>query len=200
MRREEIGELHYIAHVENVPSICSYGLVSHRRAGRLTHRSVADPQVQDRRAGKRVPGGLLLHDYVNLYMTARNPMLYKLARADGLADELCVVQVSTDVLDRARTVVTDMNAAAAYCRFYGAADGLDHVDGDRVFRHYWTDGDALEQEQCKKAKCAEVLVPGEVEPSLIAGIAVGTNVAQATVIQHRTGFPIRLDPELFFNP
>ncbi len=200
MLRKELKELHYIAHVSNVPSICAVGLLSHRRAKRITHESVADPEVQDRRKGKRVPGGMLLHDYANLYMTARNPMLYKLARVQELADELCVLRVSDDVLDLPGVVVSDMNAAAAYCRFYAAGKGLEHVDAGRVFRHYWTDGDAIEREQCKKAKCAEVLIPNLVEPSFLTGIYVGTDAAQSALKARVGDLEITKDTEIFFNP
>ena len=200
MRREDLEELHYITHVDNVPSICARGILSHRRARTVKHTSVAHSEVQDRRRGKRVPGGLLLHEYANLYMTARNPMLYLRARADGLADELCVVEVSDSVLELANVVVTDMNAASPYCRFSGVSDGLEQVDAGRVFRHYWTDGDALEQERCKKAKCAEVLVPGSVEPEYLKGIYVGTETAEEVLVNLAVDLEVTLDAELFFNP
>ncbi|HUB99422.1 MAG TPA: DUF4433 domain-containing protein [Solirubrobacterales bacterium] len=200
MRREDLQELHYITHVGNVPSICERGILSHRRAGAIKHISVAHSEVQDRRRGKRVPGGLLLHDYANLYMTARNPMLYLRARANGLADELCVLQVSQSVLDLPDVVVTDMNAASPYCRFSSVADGLEEVDAERVFRHYWTEGDALEQERCKKAKCAEVLVPGSVDPGCLEGIYAGTKTATGTLESLALDLEITLDADLFFNP
>jgi hypothetical protein len=199
LRRDELKELHYIAHVDNLHSICSRGLLSHRKAAALAHRSVADPEVQDRRKGKRVPGGLLLHDYANLYMTARNPMLYKLAKHDGYMDELCVVKVSHEVLDLPEVVIADMNAASSYCRFYPAPQGLSDVDSSRVFRHYWTDGDALEQWHCKKAKCAEVLVPGRVEPTYLTGVCVGTSAAKAAVEAQSASLRLVKDPELFFE-
>lgn len=199
MHRDDLGELHYITHVANVPSICKRGLLCHRRAAKIDHRSVADLEVQDRRRGKRVPSGLLLHDYVNLYMTARNPMLYKIAIYEKRIDELCVIQVSTEILDLPEVVVTDMNAASPYYRFFPSPDGLAHVDSGRVFRRYWTDGDALEQSHCKKAKCAEVLVPGRVEPTHLTGVCVGTGTASAAVEAHELSLPLSEDPGLFFD-
>lgn len=53
-------------------------------------------EIQDRRAVVRVPGGRPLHEYVNLYFHARNPMLYKRL---PMHDSLCVLRVSTDVFD-----------------------------------------------------------------------------------------------------
>jgi hypothetical protein len=46
------------------------------------------PEIQRRRAGRVVPGGRSLHEYVNLYICARNPMLY-LRRA--MHAKLCVL-------------------------------------------------------------------------------------------------------------
>lgn len=198
MERRELKELHYITHVANVRSICAHGLLSHKRAGRLKHCSVADPEVQDRRKRKRV-GDRVLHDFVNLYMTARNPMLYKLAKVDGLANELCVIRVSDEVVDLPGVVISDMNAASPFCRFYGS-DGLENVDANRVFRHYWTDGDAVEQERCKKAKCAEVLVPEAVAPDHFIGIYVGTAAARKRLADDGGDLDVDRKSGFFFNP
>ncbi|MBX6773430.1 MAG: DUF4433 domain-containing protein, partial [Chloroflexi bacterium] len=115
MERRDIPELHYIVHIDNVPSIMTHGILSHRRAQRLEHISVANPSVQEIRDRKRVPGGRWLHDYVNLYLCARNPMLYVLVRTMG-HDELCVLRVSAELLDLPTTIMTDGNAAKNYTR------------------------------------------------------------------------------------
>lgn len=50
-----------------------------------------------------VPGGRPLHEYVNLYFCARNPMLF---RIKDLHLELCVLQIDTNVLDLPGVVIT----------------------------------------------------------------------------------------------
>jgi len=77
MRREELEELHYISPIVNVSSILTHGILSHRRASKLPHQSVAMPEIQDRRRKVQVPKARPLHEYVNLYICARNPMMYK---------------------------------------------------------------------------------------------------------------------------
>ncbi len=77
MERHELTELHYITPIGNVPSILRQGILSHIRLQRVEHESVAMEEIQDRRAKVIVPGGLKLHEYVNLYICARNPMMYK---------------------------------------------------------------------------------------------------------------------------
>jgi ssDNA thymidine ADP-ribosyltransferase, DarT len=196
--RHELDELQYIAHVDNVPSICSRGLLSHRKAAAIGHRSVADPGVQDRRKGKPVPGGLPLHDYANLYVTARNPMLFKKIE-DGLLEQLCVVRISTAVLDLEDVVITDRNAAAFGCRFKPALEGLADVDAELITRTYWNDGDTLEQERCWNAKFTEILVPHLVEPHYLTGVYVGTNAARSALQANGVPLTIARDSELFFN-
>lgn len=100
MTRDEVKELHYITHVDNVASIMRHGILPHNRAKGLPHKSVALEEVQQRRR-KQVPNARLLHDYVNLYFNARNPMMFRVVRG-GLAKpgELVVFRVSPGVLNQ----------------------------------------------------------------------------------------------------
>lgn len=198
MRRDELQELHYITHVANVPSICTVGILSHRRAARLEHESVADPEVQDRRKRKRVPGGHLLHDYANLYLTARNPMLFKRV-SDGQIDELCVVGVSTDVLDLEGVVVTDRNAAKFGCSFKSPGEGIEAVDAELLARTYWGDGDALERDRCWNTKFTEVLVPDRVRPDHLRRLHVGTGAACAALATQDLSLTVSRNSDLVFN-
>jgi hypothetical protein len=111
MRKEELDELHYITPLANVSSILSRGILSHNLASKVPHESVAMQEVQDRRVNKRVPGagGRTLHDYANVSICARNPMLFK--RRD-IHTELCVLRINIAVLDLDGVIVTDRNAAA----------------------------------------------------------------------------------------
>lgn len=60
-------------------NVCSINFWS-RRCGSNEGVTVADERVQDYPVGKRAPRGLPLHDYVNLYFDARNPMMYTLKK------------------------------------------------------------------------------------------------------------------------
>jgi hypothetical protein len=164
MEREDLQELHYITPHCNLPSILQHGLLSNVRAARHRPASVAMQEIQDRRSEVTVPGGLKLHEYVNLYICARNPMLYK--RLDQ-RDQLCVLSVSPDVLDLPGVVVTDGNASGDYVRFAAAPGGLQIVNRDLTFAQFWTDPDVIQYYRKKSAKCAEVLVPNRVDPRFI---------------------------------
>src|SRR5260221_200438 len=164
MERHELDELHYITPISNIASILLHGLLSHIRVAKLKHTSVAMQEIQDRRSQVRVPGGRKLHEYVNLYICGRNPMLYKLR---SQREELCILSVSTGVLDLNGVVVTDGNASGDYIRFGSAPSALRIVNKELTFAEYWTDQDPIQYYRKKSAKCAEVLVPNRVDPRFI---------------------------------
>src|SRR5271154_2637508 len=135
MDRHDLLELHCIAPIPNLVSIASRGILSHNQAVRVAHLDVSDTEVQDRRKGKRVPDTRRskpreLHDYANLYICGRNPMMY--VRRDR-HHELVLLRVSCDVLDLDEAVIADGNAAAGPTRFLTASDGLDAIDKDITF-------------------------------------------------------------------
>src|SRR3982750_4398638 len=102
-----LEEFQNITLIENVPSILRHGIVSYAKAAQLPHGSVALQAVQDKRDAKRVPGGLALHEYANVYFHARNPMM---SRRREEAHRLCVLRVSTEIFKIPGAVVTDQNA------------------------------------------------------------------------------------------
>lgn len=164
MDRARVGELHFMTPISNLASIRRYGILSHDRASALDHESVALEAVQDRRAGKRVPGGRMLHEYANLYFDARNAMMF-MRRADDLA----VVRVSPSVLDLPGTVISDGNAANGVTRFFASPGGVGALEADRVYAEWWTHEDYWEQQERKRQRQAEVLVPDAVHPRFIIG-------------------------------
>ena len=171
LKRADLEELHYICHVDNFPSIIERDILSYQRAKRIAHNSVAMQEVQDLRENKRVPGGLPLHDYVNLYFCARNPMLFK-RRVDH--ESLCILRIDPNVLD------------------------LKDVDVELVFARYWTDDDQITVWRKKAVKCAEVLVPHAVSQHFISGAFVSNDRTKGTVRRLAPGLDIITDSDLFF--
>lgn len=157
----KITEFHCIMPLGNIPSVLAHGILSHQRAAKLAHRSVAMEEVQDRRDQKQVPGGLRLHQYANLYFHARNPMLYK--RRDE-AEDLCVLQISTEVRKLDGTVFADCNASSDYVRFLHPDDWR-LLKLEAIYAPDWRHpDDPIAYMRHKSQKCAEVLVPHAVEP------------------------------------
>nr|VFJ91351.1 MAG: protein of unknown function (DUF4433) [Candidatus Kentron sp. LFY] len=152
--------------------------------------------VQDRRNKIQVPGGVRLHQYANLYFDARNPMMYKrLAQVEVL----CVLCVSTDVLNLPGVVITDQNAASDYVRFYPPRFST-FLDFDWICADDWHHpDDSIAYYRHKSIKCAEVLVPNTVPPNFIRKAYVASDAARTALLA--TGFPkpVEVMPKLFFR-
>ncbi len=196
MDRNQLQELHYMTPISNVPSIMKDGLLSHNRAKNIVHVSRAMAEIQKARVKKVVPGGKPLHDYVNLYFCARNPMLYKLQAYHG---ELCVLQIDTKVLNLHDVVITDGNAASQYTRFWPSPQGLAVLDYSAVFAQWWTDPNPTVAWEKKRKKCAEVLVPETVPPDYILGACVSCGQARQRLLDEGFSLPITINAYLFFQ-
>lgn len=196
MNRANLKELHYIAHFNNLPSILQVGILSHTKAAVHQPTSVASQDVQNRRAGRRVPRGRRLHEYANLYFTARNPMMYVLRHQHA---DLAVLTIATTVLDIPGTVLADGNAASDSTAFYASPHGLSNLDEEAIFASDWTDQDLYEYWYKKRVKCAEVLIPDEVPPEFITSGYVSSqgNIARFDALG--PGMNVSVNASLFFR-
>lgn len=196
MTYDDLKELHYILPIDNLTSVLENGLLSHRRAQKLGAITIADAEVQERRRIKRVPGARPLHDYVNLYIHARNPMMFRL---QARHDELCVLSVRKEVIRAPGVVVSDRNASSDYARFADGDAGLSIVSRDLVYAQYWTSSDEIEQMRRKSAKCAEVLVPGQVGVEFIRGAYISCDEAELRIRTLAPDILLKQSPALFFR-
>jgi len=182
--------------IHNAMSVLLHGVLSYEGAAGLPHQSVALQPVQDRRDQKQVPGGLRLHQYANLYFHARNPMLFK--RQGEFAD-ICILRVSTEVLNQTGVVITDCNAASDYVRFLAPPQWplLNFAD---IYASDWRHpGDPIRYYQHKSRKCAEILVPYRVEPRFIIGAHVVDDAAAEKLRGLGFSLPVSVTPVLFFR-
>ena len=203
MTRADITELHYITHLDNVPSILEHGILAYNEVARLRipHRSIAMAEIQARR-NKQVPGGRRLHDYANLYFNARNAMMFRRTREPEVGNAVLVVlRVNPDVLEMPSAVIADRNASSDYVRFLPSPSGLELLDATMVFARDWRDDDPITYWQKKAAACAELLVPQRVAASYVTGIYVSCSGSLA-VVRHLAASRPRLDivtrPDTFF--
>jgi ssDNA thymidine ADP-ribosyltransferase, DarT len=195
MDRDEVKELHFITSIDNLGSIMMRGILSHNRAARLTHTSVALESVQDIRRGKSVPNGGSLHSYANLYFDARNPMMFLVQDNPGLI----VLRISPRVLDIPDTVVADGNAATWNTRFHPSPDGLAAINAEFVFARYWTDPDYMKYLEKKRARNAEVLVPNLVPLEYIEGCYVGSQENRRACMEFENLPVVDVRREIFFK-
>lgn len=196
MKISRVTELHYITPIiKNLSSILELGILSNRAVARIPHFSVASEEVQGRRDGKRIPGGLALHDYVNLYFDARNPMMYL---RKGQRENLTVLRVKPDVLDIPGTVIADGNAASNSTLFRPSPEGLADLDEDRVYAEYWTDSNQWVYYEKKRQRCAEVLVPHAVPPEFVFGCYVCSNGALTVCRAEVNSLDVVVNSNVFF--
>ncbi|MDE2696226.1 MAG: DUF4433 domain-containing protein [Chloroflexota bacterium] len=198
VHRSDLDELQYIVPIRNLGSIARHGILSHTRAQGVRHESVADPNVQEIRSRKRLPSGRMLHEYANLYINARNAMLYRRCR-EGKARGLCVLRVHRQAMDVLGAYVTDENAAREGAEFVEAPAGLAIVDKDATFARGWG-GDSSESARAARSKTmAEVLVPDSVPPSLVTGSYAGNSRARARLIDAWPSLDVTVVPDMFFG-
>jgi hypothetical protein len=191
-----VTEFHCIMPMDNTPSVLQHGILSHERTATLEHKSVAMQVVQDRRDAKRVPGGLMLHHYANLYFHARNPMMF--SRRE-VAPELCVLQVSTDVQQLPGVVFADANASSDYVRFLHPSQWRE-LAFDDIFALDWRHpNDPIAYRRHRSRKCAEVLVPNQVEPKFLTGAYVVDRTAAQRLARRGFSLPVTIQPALFFR-
>jgi hypothetical protein len=197
MKLADLAELHYIAPIANAKSILSNGILSHQGAQAVKHHSVADPIIQARRKSRRVPGALRLHEYVNLYFTARNPMLF---RRKAQHHSLAVLRVDPGVLELPGVVICDGNASSDYTKFLAAPSGIAALDHDLIYAEHWTSDDPIDQWNRKRVKCAEVLVPTTVPPEYLLGAYVSGQRGEAALRLEWRGssLQIDIDSHMFF--
>ncbi len=180
--------------ISNLESVLKKGILSYDQAISMPHSSVAMDEIQSRRNNVCVPNGMKLHKYANVYLDARNPMLFKRKEED-----VCVLKISLDILDLPNVVVADRNASSNYARFIEPQHAFDVLNFDLIYAQYWIDDDPLEYIKRKAFKCAEILVPQCIAPEFIIAVAVRNEQDEERVIS--TGFnkKIYVDKYLFFE-
>lgn len=121
-------------------------------------------------------------------------MLYK---RKAQIRSLCVLRVSTEVLDIDGVVITDGNAASDWVRFLHPRQ-IELLDFDAIFAMDWQHpNDPFAYYRHKSEKCAEVLVPHAVESRFLRGVYVVDRTV-AVQMNQTCDLPISVNPSLFF--
>lgn len=191
-----LSEFQNISLIDNIPSILKHGILSYAEAAKIPHGSVALESVQEKRDQKRVPGGLALHEYANVYFHARNPMMSKRRNE---APRLCVLRISPDILNIPGAVITDQNAASKYVLFM-TPDRIKYLNFDYVFARNWKHpDDQIEEWRHSSAKCAEVLIPQRIAPEFLTGAYVLNAASTARLEAQGFTLPVEVDSDIFFH-
>ena len=208
LRKIGIEGLFYITHFDNVSSILDRGILSHSsiERERISHKSIYNSLVIDRRANRIVVEGKTLWDFANLYFQPRNAMLYSLVNGEkSLKDELAILCIKREILTRETVFVTDGNAASQDSQFFPIKDekSILRIISEQADNDWWKRDDGS-----KRKIMAECLVPNKVSPSYIQSIYVASDAARNKLLDllgncHKVAsleIPIATDPKKFFQP
>lgn len=171
-----INYLYHFTHLNNLASIRTRGLISHNRAHNRGYVSedISNLEVNNIRANK-VAFGRPLHDYVPLYFTPRNPMLY--VRKD-VQNEIAILCLKKELLCREGSIFTDGNAANGPTGFFNDVQELHSLDWVCIRSVRWN-----EFPDGRRKRCAEVLVPDYVSFYDVQLVVVRTSGTR-DIVQH----------------
>jgi hypothetical protein len=158
-----ISEFYYLSPIDNLASIVEKGILSFNEAKNVPHVSIDSEDVQLRREEKCA---LHLHDYANVYFAKKTPMYYVVC-GNYSKEDLCFICVTKDILLGEGVYFTDGNAASSATKFHTDLKDLDEVSFD-----LFDPEKRFVDEEEKRRKQAEVLVPHRIPPEKIQRIVV----------------------------
>jgi hypothetical protein len=192
-----LSTLTHMVSIENLRSIWDIGLLSKNELVRrgIEYRDISDKDVQQRRANRTIElscgDSRPLHDFVPLYLNAKNPMMSKrkemvpeLALLDILvADLLDVVPVAVLASGNATNTATSFSEKW----WAGGDEVLEKIQWNWVLSDkYWNDcvqqcGQCPRCKENKRRAMAEILVAPSIANSLIHSIVVNSKTAEEAV-------------------
>jgi hypothetical protein len=124
-------------------------------------------------------------------------MIYRIKEE---ARNLCILAVNCGIMDTDGVILTDGNAASSATRFFEPDEGISRIDTKLIFSRLWIQHDNIwEIKEHKRVMCAEVLMPGKIPYSFIAGAYVLNEEAGCAVKLRGFGKRISINPDLFFS-
>ena len=193
IRYRRLRYLYYIVPKDNIASILASGalLCRSRALAAGIPTDISDPEVNQRRSGKIDPiQRRQLHDYVNLYFRARNPML---SVRRQLQSDLVVLCVDGRLLWEEHVLFTDGNAASGTTKFFNNLADLRELDWDCLEADRWNDFD-----DGKRKRCAEVLVPDSVPLSRVEEAVVSNEPLRDELTRLHWPTRVHVRPDGFF--
>jgi len=221
LEKNDIEELHYICPIDNLRSVLTKGILSHKRASKLNnHVDVSNDEIQSRRVKVRIQrtdetkGKLALHRHAVLYLNAHNAMMYNLAKQTNHCcyvghDKLCVLRIHREILDRGDAMLSSQNASTDAVTFFSSTKNpLYSRESTPFLTQPRVEGFDKSGQQIRQA---EVLLPYEINPSYIGGIFVSSedtqNIVQAIInelkedhlLEGKKQLSINVHSSLFFQ-
>ena len=115
-------------------------------------------------------------------------MLY---RRKEIQDDICLLEISLDILNKKEFIFTDGNAASHSTCFYNKLDDLDILPWDVLNNGYWSD-----YEDGRRKKCAEFLIYPRIDSKYIKRIHCKTIDTEQLISSYFKS--VSYSPNLFF--
>lgn len=199
-KRPEIKSLYYITHIDNLPSILRYGILSHRlvQERKILYTPIYDDAIVSNRQKRVAPDGRSLWEFANVYFQPRNPMLYRVLHEKD-ATCIVVIGVKPQVLSNSSAFIALGNAASGATEILPSAEGQKRISEiwDTINSEGWNPVDGS-----KRKIMAECLVPDAIAPGNIHTIFVASQEAAEKVRELLPPSSIAVVPEptMFFRP
>ena len=183
-----VEHLYHMTHIDNLPSILKYGLLSH--GNKFQKKDISNQEVNGRRSRRDPIYRRPLHSYVPFYFNPRNAMLY----VQENQDQIVILEVKRELILKDGVLFTDGNAASKYTDFYNDLSYLDKIDWKCIHSKYWNDFI-----DGKRKMMAEVLVPDSVTIDKIEAIACNNSETKSEIdTLTKNKIPSVIDYSLFF--
>ncbi len=196
---EKIKQLFYITHIDNVASILKNGIMSHKMIedNKIAFTKIYDSGIVSSRKLRKTPDNKSLWDYANVYLQARNPMLYRVL-CEKDASEIAVIGIDRSVMQTPGSFFSAGNAASY------SSDIVPIKDSGNAFKEvkssldsdWWNDVDGS-----KRKIMAECLIPNQISSDYLRTIYVSNDRNAEKVKQISAGYKIHVipEPQLFFD-
>lgn len=162
-KNRNVTSLWHMTHKDNVASILKNGISSKNKMSKSGEVvDISNPSVQALRVRNETIYNRSLHDYAPTYINIRNPMLY--VKKD-FNNDICLLEISIECLEKCEFVFTDGNAASLVTCFFNTAKNVESLPWDVLNADFWTgfvDG--------KRKRCAEILIHPVIKPNYIKRI------------------------------
>lgn len=180
LKEYEIDHLHYMASIENIPSILERGILCHNMVTTILHCDFSLRSVQEKRAKNIIEErNQSIHDYVPLYFATHTPTQYILTQKNRSIEQANLIFIEVDavaVFQIPVALFTDGNAAKATIVYDDISD-LDKIDW-KIIRttDCWS-------RKYRDKKAAEVLVPEQVPSKYFKRIVTYSHEAKNELIK-----------------
>ena len=196
---EKIKQLFYITHIDNVASILKHGVMSHKtiEESKIPFTKIYDASIVSSRQHRKTPDGKSLWEYANIYLQARNPMLYRVL-CEKNASDIVVFGIDRTIMTTPCSFFSAGNAASMLSEIVPIRESgkAFKVVKNDIESQWWKDEDGS-----KRKIMAECLIPNLIPPDHIRTIYVSNNTNADKVKAITTGLKIDVipEPKLFFE-